>query len=91
MSSLLTRWNKDSNFSTGIQGGPLVLFNKKSSAIVISPLSNFMAASSKKFMDKHLSYGIMGLVDKVPAGFTSDFVVSYSHRGVRQVNGAVEG
>ncbi|GFR90870.1 non-lysosomal glucosylceramidase [Elysia marginata] len=80
----LGRWSKDAKFSTGIQGGPLVLFDNSSNALVISPLSNFMSASNKKFGGEHLSWGIMGLVDRVPAGHTTDFVVSFSNRGVNQ-------
>lgn len=80
----LNRWSKNANFTTGIQGGPLVLFDKSNKALVISPLSNFMSASNKKFEDEHISWGIMGLVDKVPASYTTDFIISFSDRGVNQ-------
>ncbi|KAK3742202.1 hypothetical protein RRG08_056560 [Elysia crispata] len=80
----LDRWSKDANFTTGIEGGPLVLFDKGSNAMVISPLNEFMAASNKKFQDQHISWGIMGLVDSVPSGYTADFIISFSDRGVNQ-------
>ncbi|RUS84124.1 hypothetical protein EGW08_008098, partial [Elysia chlorotica] len=68
----------------GIQGGPLVLFDESSNAMVISPLSKFMAASNRKFGDEHISWGIMGLVDKVPAEYTVDFLISFSDKGINQ-------
>ncbi|GFO39687.1 non-lysosomal glucosylceramidase [Plakobranchus ocellatus] len=79
------RWTKsEANFTTGIKGGPLVLFDKSSNALVISPLSNFMAASNKKFGDKHVSWGIMGLVDDVPADYNIDFIIYFSNKGVNE-------
>ncbi|KAH9500569.1 hypothetical protein Btru_072292 [Bulinus truncatus] len=79
------RWSMTSYFETGTGGGPLVIFDNSSNAMVVSPLSQFMATSNNvSFMQQQVSYGILGLVDTVPAGFQVDFIVYFSDRGINQ-------
>ncbi|XP_055899050.1 uncharacterized protein LOC106071759 isoform X1 [Biomphalaria glabrata] len=78
-------WQYGASLSTGISGGPLVIFDSASNAMVISPLSQFMAASSQFSQQyQQLSYGIMGLVDTVPQNYSIDFIVYYSDKGINQ-------
>ena len=57
-----------------------------SQSIVISALSNFMAASAGLSPKKDaLSYGLMGSITSLPAGFTVETVVAVS-AGVNQVS-----
>ncbi|XP_055899049.1 uncharacterized protein LOC106054416 [Biomphalaria glabrata] len=79
------RWQSSASFATGKQGGPLVIFDNSSNALVISPMSQFMAASNQlSLVRQELNYGIMGLVDSVPANYSVDFIVYYSNRGINQ-------
>ncbi|CAL1547276.1 unnamed protein product [Lymnaea stagnalis] len=79
------RWKSDSSFATGVEGGPLVIFDNSTNALVISPLSQFMAASNQFSKTKQeISYGIMGPVDNVPSNYSIDFIVYYSDKGINQ-------
>ena len=82
----LNRWQHGATFATGQTGGPLVIFDNSSNAMVISPMSQFMAASNQLSLDRQeLSYGIMGLVDAVPANYSIEILVYYSDKGINQV------
>ncbi|XP_059175577.1 uncharacterized protein LOC131955455 [Physella acuta] len=79
------RYNPLASITTGIEGGPLVLFDNSSNALVVSPMSQFMAASNQiSLVRQELSYGIMGLVDSVPSNYSIDFIVYYSNQGINQ-------
>ena len=70
----------------GMESGPLLLFDKTGHVIIISAFSRFMAASlwvNKK--DKAISWGIMGDVNEIPAGFQYDTILMYSDQGINQV------
>ena len=76
----LGRWDaKSSGVGSGIAGtGPLCIFRSDlRGSVVISPYSNFMAAS-QYFADGHLAYGVMGNVSSVPAGFVLETLVQYT-------------
>jgi len=73
---------------SGITGtAPLVIFDEQlSSSVVLSPFSNFMAASQS--VDETLlhggtlSYGVMGNVSAVPAGYELETVLVLSRGGI---------
>ena len=77
--------DKSSGVGSGITGtAPLCVFSEDLKAsVVLSPFSNFMAAS-QLFDDKarSLSYGVMGGVTSVPAGYSVSFVLSLSGAGI---------
>lgn len=75
----------------GLEGGPIAIFDGNKNALIISPASNFMAASSwhEHFLEgSHLHWGFMGGVESVPAGAAVDFILYYSSEGI---NKAFEG
>ncbi|KAK7102304.1 hypothetical protein V1264_020541 [Littorina saxatilis] len=78
------------HITDGLDFGPMTLFDGSGDTLIISPASNFMAVSNwyqRQTSDGDtctLSYGIMGGVDTVPAGFSVDFIVYYSSQGVNQ-------
>jgi len=76
----------DAAVGTGLAGtGPLCVFDENlGTSIVLSPFSSFMAAS--QLYDgarRTLSYGVMGNVSRVPAGFALETVVVAS-RGINE-------
>ncbi|KAK6972802.1 hypothetical protein BgiMline_023964 [Biomphalaria glabrata] len=78
-------WSFTSYFETGTGGGPLVLFDNASNAMVISPMSQFMSASSHvSLTQQQVSYGVLGLVDTIPSGYQVDFLVYFDDRGINQ-------
>lgn len=74
----------------GIKGsGPVVLFTEDlSTSVVISSYSEFMANSQMSQDDASVSYGIMGNVTSVPAGYKIANVITLSPRG--GVNNAMQ-
>ncbi|BFZ04181.1 hypothetical protein BsWGS_07220 [Bradybaena similaris] len=78
------RFVQTANFPTGIKGGPLVIFDNSSNVIVISPRSAFMAASSSIDPQRQVNWGIMGHVNHVPRGYSSEYIVYFSNRGINQ-------
>ena len=71
----------------GISGGPLVLFNTRDDALVISPMNEFMSASSKQSItERTLSFGVMSGVDEYPKEYACDFIVYYSANGINKVH-----
>jgi hypothetical protein len=66
----------------GYDGGPVAVFTKdlRQGIALLSPLTQFMSVlHAKLFADDALSFGIGGLLRSVPAGFSVDFVVSFSY------------
>ncbi|KAK3789015.1 hypothetical protein RRG08_058193 [Elysia crispata] len=80
----------NATFHGGLDGsGPLVFFDRKGNALVLSPLNNFMAASM--WQEDHapvLGWGIMGGVDSLPAGFEHKTIAFCSNQSIGH---AVEG
>jgi len=68
---------KESVISSGIKGtGPLVVFSTDlTRSLVLSPFSEFMAASQVYHKTSGLSYGVMGNVSSLPKNFTMQFVM----------------
>nr|XP_022320745.1 uncharacterized protein LOC111122983 [Crassostrea virginica] len=73
----------------GLTGGPLILFDKDGNTLIISPLTEFMAASN--WQDKesggNVYWGVMGGVDEVPYHYTYMTIVYYA----KGINKAFEG
>ncbi|CAG0889291.1 unnamed protein product [Cyprideis torosa] len=67
----------------GENGGPLVLFDRSGSALVISFASSFTA--SNLFHDhvrETVDFGVKGTVDSIPLGFTVDTIFHLCRRGI---------
>ncbi len=79
-----TRWRKGAQLDDGLEGGPLVLFDKTGQALVISAFNAFMA-SSLELKNQVVSWGIMGDVNTVPAGFECQTIMYYSPDGINKV------
>ena len=58
----------------------MVLYNAELSALVMSPLSDFMVSSqvALDYFDGSLSFGIQGLVSTIPVGFTHSTMFVFS-------------
>ncbi len=84
----LGEWDdKSSGIGSGIKGtGPLVVFTEDlSTSIVMSPFSHFMAANQAfSEDDRTVSYGVMGNVSSVPAGYTLETIIQVGS-GVQSV------
>lgn len=66
----------------GYDGGPFAVFTKdlQEGIAVLSPLTHFMSVlHAKLFDDDALSFGLGGLYHNVSAGFSVDFVASFSY------------
>lgn len=88
MEKVYGKWNSlTSHINDGIAGGPLILFNPLGDTLVISQMSQFMSTSlqHEKYSGGYLNYGIMSGVDEIPAGYSADFMVYYSDKGINQV------
>ena len=85
----LSRWGNVKHMSkieSGLDSGPLVLFNKGSDAVIISPFSSFMAAqASYNLTEQTASWGLLGNAKEVPAGFQYGTAVYYSNLGIQEV------
>eukprot|EP01043_Picozoa_sp_COSAG02_P053152 COSAG02_NODE_5830_length_4005_cov_12.669483_3_plen_398_part_00 len=66
----------------GYDGGPFAVFTKdlQEGIVVLSPLTHFMSVlHAKLFEDDALSFGLGGLLNNVPTGFSVDFVASVGY------------
>jgi len=81
------RWRKDlPKLQAGLDAGPLLVFNKSGSVLVISALDNFMAASYEHDTNNCVvSWGIMGKVNLVPKGFQYSTIMYYGASGINKV------
>jgi len=76
--------------NAGLDAGPLLIFDKSGSVLVISAFNNFMAASYEHDVNMStVSWGIMGKVDFVPVGFQYSTVVYYGAGGINKVKRCV--
>ena len=83
----LGQWDHKTNgVGSGVTDtGPLCIFAADlKTSVVLSPLGANVMTSSQKYSGPgtHLSYGLLGSVADVPAGYTLEFVLSVG-RGVR--------
>ena len=69
----------------GMQGGPVVVFDPHGNTLVVSPFSQFMAASMT-YVNNTLSWGIMGEVDSVPNMYSVQTIMYYSSEGINRVS-----
>ena len=70
----------------GLDAGPLLVFDKSGSVLVISAFDSFMAASYEHDVNTStVSWGIMGKVDSIPKGFQYSTVMYYGARGINKV------
>jgi len=84
---LAVRWTKAvPKLHAGLKGGPLLIFDKSGSVIIISAFNNFMAASYEHDVSSStVSWGIMGKVDSVPKGFQYSTIMYYGASGINKV------
>ena len=69
---------------SGLESGPLVLFDDQHNILLISPLNKFM--STNMIHNKEgVAWGIMGKVDSVPIGYTQEVVLYSTNQGVNKV------
>jgi len=70
----------------GLSAGPLLIFDKSGSVLVISAFNNFMAASYEHdTVNSTVSWGIMGKVNSIPKGFQYSTIMYYSDNGINKV------
>ena len=81
------RWTKDlPKLHAGLDAGPLLVFDKSGSVLVISAFDNFMSVSYEHDVNSStVSWGIMGKVSSIPKGFQYSTVVYYSASGINKV------
>eukprot|EP01012_Entosiphon_sulcatum_P028632 TRINITY_DN3468_c0_g1_i1.p1 TRINITY_DN3468_c0_g1~~TRINITY_DN3468_c0_g1_i1.p1 ORF type:complete len:750 (+),score=126.46 TRINITY_DN3468_c0_g1_i1:23-2251(+) len=79
-------WAVNKEFPGGLDGGPVIVFDKALSVVAVaSPFSNFMAASHA-LIDGSLAFGIMGSVTSVPSGYSLQTILQFGRgpsRGIR--------
>ncbi|XP_064616875.1 uncharacterized protein LOC135480876 [Liolophura sinensis] len=78
--------NTTVNIEDGLEGGPIAIYDKHGNVVIISPFSQFMAASNwhDGVLGGSVYWGIMGDVDRVPAGFTMETIVYYGNAGINK-------
>jgi len=84
---LAVRWTKDlPKLRAGLEAGPLLIFDKFGSVLVISAFDSFMAASYEHD-DKNstVSWGIMGKVNSILKGFQYSTIMYYGASGINKV------
>lgn len=70
----------------GLSGGPLAIFDQEGNTVIISPFSQFMAASvTHPDFDKSVGWGVMGGVQKVPPNYQYDTILYYA-KGINKVH-----
>jgi len=81
------RWTKDLPLLFGgLKAGPLLIFDKSGSVLVISAFDNFMAASYEHdVIYTTVSWGIMGKVNSIPKGFQYSTIMFYGAGGINKV------
>ncbi len=84
------RWNNNSiyDIQSGLDSGPLLLFDHSGNTIIISPFNNFMAASASYDQGgtgTTVSWGVMGMARHIPQDFVYWTAVMYSSEGINKV------
>ena len=81
------RWPSDNTrINSGLDGGPLVLFDTSKNVLIMAPFSEFMAASVfNDVTNSRLSWGIMGGVNTVPKSYVYQTMLYYGDGGINKV------
>ena len=81
------RFLKPLTLSSGLEAGPLVLFNKSGPTLVVSAFSEFMTSSMwYNTTAQSLHWGIMGKAFRLPKGYETKTVLFYSPDGINKVS-----
>ena len=73
---------------SGLDSGPLVLFDGKGSTVIISSFTQFMAVSAEYTNcagAPRVNWGILGKASNIPQDFSISTVLFYSSQGVNKV------
>lgn len=82
------RWNNKTKIvNGGLIGGPLVLFAPNGQTVILSAMSNFMAASMEYTTQTggSMFFGVMGSATSIPVDYQVDFILYYSDHGINKV------
>ena len=72
---------------SGLDSGPLVLFNTGSDALVISSFTSLMAGSAVYNNSQQIAtWGLLGRATKIPLDFEYSVIIYYSNRGISKVD-----
>ncbi|XP_048245188.1 uncharacterized protein LOC124119100, partial [Haliotis rufescens] len=89
LSSFLCRFGPKLNISSGMESGPLSIFDrvKTANTFILSPASSFMSANlwrQKTKNGSNLYWGTMGGVTDVPANFETSTILFFSNQGINK-------
>ena len=83
------RWNNKTKIvNPGMIGGPLVLFAANGQTVILSSMTNFMAASMEYSSGREggsMFFGVLGSATSIPADYQIDFILYYSEQGINKV------
>ena len=81
------RFSTDSDVPSGMQGGPLALFDKTNNVLIFSALDEFMITSPHLDRRKsRLCHGVMSTVPVIPKMYSYSTVVFRSTAGINEVH-----
>ena len=82
--SRATWWTGAGSVESGAYGGPFVLFDGKSNALVVSAATEFAAHSTAPSTQNAsaVAFGVLGSVTKIPRGFAVATVLTLGQEGV---------
>ena len=78
-----------STIESGLDSGPLVLFDRSGATVLISPFTEFMATAVQYNTTSKVptvSWGLIGTMQQVPKNYGYSTIMYYSTNGIRQVN-----
>lgn len=80
--------NTTVHIEDGVEGGPIAIYDRHGNVVIISPFSQFMAASNwhDGVIGGSVYWGIMGSIDQVPAGFSMETIVYFGNDGINKVS-----
>jgi hypothetical protein len=82
--SRATKWTGAGSVESGAYGGPFVLFDGESNALVVSAATEFAAHSTAQstLNASAVAFGVLGSVTKIPRGFAVATVLTLGQDGV---------
>ena len=87
--SVFLRWPKDTKkIQSGLDSGPLLLFDDKLNTLIVSSFENVMAGSAAYDVTNDTTtayWGIMGSATSIPEGFEYWSMIYYSPDGINAV------